>query len=141
MTQILVIDDEETIITYLTLLLQDSGYETLSALDADEGLAIARTHKPHLITLDIMMPKRSGLSAYAEIKSDPELRDIPVIIVSGFTTLCDLRDPKAFRKIVRDEAIPEPEVCLEKPVDVPLFLESVARLTNSDRSESAETPS
>lgn len=128
MPKILVIDDEETIVTYLTLVLEDSGYETLSACDADEGLVLARREGPDLITLDIMMPKRSGLSLFAEMKRDVELASIPVVIVSGFTTLCDLRDPAAFQKIVRDPTIPRPEACFEKPVDLPAFLAAVEEL-------------
>lgn len=128
MHKILVIDDEETIVTYLTLVLEDSGYATISAEGADEGLALAREERPDLITLDIMMPKRSGLSAFAEIKKDSELASIPVIIISGFTALYDFRDPEAFGSIVQDGAIPRPEYCMEKPIDIPDFLRAVKLL-------------
>ncbi len=135
--RILVIDDEDTILTYLTMVFEDAGYEALSAPDADEGLAVARQNKPDLITLDIMMPKRSGISAYRELRGDALLCDIPVIFISGYTALCDIKDPSAFRTIVKDESIPRPEACFEKPIEVPRLLETVARLLGSKREEAA----
>ena len=122
--KILVIDDELSIIAYLTTVLEDNGYETCSATDPEKGLAIACEQLPDLITLDIMMPKRSGVALYQDIKLDPQLRGIPVIFVTAFSRTDDLW-PAAFRKMVPDGRIPLPEAYLEKPIDVDVFLETV----------------
>jgi CheY-like chemotaxis protein len=128
--KILVIDDESSIITYLTTVLEDSGYETCSAADAEAGLSLARQERPDLITLDIMMPRRSGVALYQQLKIDPELRDIPVVFVSAFSRSSGF-GPASFREMVPDQKIPIPEIYLEKPVAVPEFLRAVASLIES----------
>ncbi len=121
------IDDESSIIAYLTTVLEDEGYETCSATDAAEGLAVAREQLPDLITLDIMMPKRSGVALYRDFKLDPELRGIPVIFITAFSRTDDLW-PAAFRRMVPDGSVPLPEAYLEKPIDVAVLLETVTFL-------------
>ncbi len=129
--KVLVIDDEESIITYLTTILEDEGYEPLSALDGDEGYALARAERPALICLDIMMPRRSGLTMYQEFKLDPLLCEIPIVFISAFNRIRDLRDPVAFRKMISDERVPQPECFLEKPIKVAEFVEMVEELTGT----------
>ncbi|HBB68042.1 MAG: hypothetical protein A2X28_01370 [Elusimicrobia bacterium GWA2_56_46] len=78
----LAIDDDPEVLTLLRDSLQGSGYEFAGALGAEEGIAMARELKPFAITLDIMMPHKDGWSALQIMKNDPELRKIPVIILS-----------------------------------------------------------
>ena len=132
--RILVIDDESSIVAYLTTVLEDNGYETCSATDADAALAVARERLPDLITLDIMMPRRSGVALYQELKLDSELRQIPVVFLSAFSRSGSV-GPASFRKMVPDERVPVPEVYLEKPVAVPELLETVASLIESAETE------
>ena len=128
--KVLVIDDEPSIISYLVTVLEDRGYATSSATNAEEGLAVARRQRPDLITLDIMMPKRSGVALYQDLKLDSQLGDIPVIIVSAFNRGNDI-PPGSFRKVVRDERIPMPEAYMEKPIVLASFLETVTSLIGS----------
>ena len=58
--KVLVIDDEPNVVTYIETLLQDNGYDTVSAPDGEVGLEMAKKERPDLITLDITMPKKSG---------------------------------------------------------------------------------
>jgi CheY-like chemotaxis protein len=129
MKKVLIVDDEQSIVIYLTTVLEDAGYATCSAEDGHEALSVARRERPDLLTLDIMMPKRSGVSLYEEIKRDPELRSIPVVFVSAYNQIRDLRDPVAFRKMIPDTSIPQPDFCMEKPIVVPDFLEAISTLT------------
>ena len=129
MKKVLIVDDEQSIVIYLTTVLEDSGYATCSALDGEEGLGVARRERPDLVCLDVMMPKRSGVSLYQEIKRDPELRPIPVMFISAYNRIRDLRDPVTFRKMIPDTAIPHPDLCMEKPIAIPEFLEAVSKLT------------
>ena len=130
MKKVLIIDDEQSIVIYLTTVLEDGGYATCSAMDGQEGLIAARRERPDLVCMDIMMPKRSGVSLYQEIKRDPELRSIPVIFISAYNRIRDLRNPVTFRKMIPDTGIPQPELCMEKPIDVTEFLEAISRLTS-----------
>jgi CheY-like chemotaxis protein len=133
MKKVLIVDDEQSILIYLTTVLEDSGYATCSALDGQDGLAVARKERPHLVCLDVMMPKHSGVSLYEEIRRDPQLRSVPVMFISAYNRIRDLRDPVAFRKMIPDTTIPEPDLCMEKPIKVPEFLDAVARLTDEGR--------
>ena len=76
--KVLVVDDELHMRTFITTLLETSGFKPLAAEDGIKGLEIARKHKPSLIILDIMMPKESGMEMYRELKTDPALKSIPV---------------------------------------------------------------
>jgi CheY-like chemotaxis protein len=119
--KILVVEDEEDVLTYLTTLFQDNGYDTVSAVDGFEALERARTQKPDLISLDIVMPDQSGLRTYRQYKKDDELKDIPVIIV---TALGD--SIRSFLK--RLGGFPEPEGFMAKPIDKERLLKMVADL-------------
>ncbi|NNN05550.1 MAG: response regulator [Elusimicrobia bacterium] len=79
---ILAIDDDAEVLRLLSDTLAHSGYRLVGALSGEEGLALARQLKPYAITLDIMMPHRDGWSILQTLKNDPELRTIPVIILS-----------------------------------------------------------
>ncbi len=79
---VLIIDDEEPARAALAEIVQREGYATLLANSATMGLELIRTHKPDAIILDVIMPGRDGWSLLKEIKSDPELCEIPVILVT-----------------------------------------------------------
>ena len=123
---VLVVDDEPDVVTYFTTLLEDHGYLARSARDADSAISEMRARTPDLICVDIMMPRRSGLSLYHQVKTDPSLKDIPIIVVSAFSRLEDFTGRK-FRRLFPDESVPEPTDFIEKPVNVEHFLETVKR--------------
>lgn len=82
-TKVLIIDDSKTIVMALKKFLRSAGYETLEALDAESGLALMQEQKPELVFLDIVLPGMNGFAALRTIRRDPQLRDIPVIMMSG----------------------------------------------------------
>ena len=79
---VLVIDDDPTVHDLMKRSLSREGFHVLSALDGEEGLRLARAHHPQVITLDVMMPGVDGWAVLSSLKSDPELADIPVIMVT-----------------------------------------------------------
>ncbi len=83
--KILVIDDDANIRDYLVSLFNDNGYEVYIAGDAKEGIQEAKKIKPDLITLDIEMPGEWGPRFYRQLSQDPELKNIPVIVISGLS--------------------------------------------------------
>src|SRR6476620_6717177 len=87
--RILAVDDMPENLEILRVRLEANGYEVLTAADGEEGLAAARRLSPDLILLDVMMPKRDGISVVRELKADPDLREIPVVLV---TAKSDSRD-------------------------------------------------
>jgi CheY-like chemotaxis protein len=80
---VLVVDDEEDIVTYLVTLLQDCGYRALGVCDAAAALAALDVAAPDLILLDIMMPGQSGLSLYQKLRCSGKTADVPVLFISG----------------------------------------------------------
>lgn len=82
-TRILVIDDSLTILAVFRKILRTAGYVVIEAPDAEQGLALARTEKPALIFLDIVLPGMNGFAALRHLRRDPELQDIPVVMISG----------------------------------------------------------
>ena len=80
---VLVVDDQPPNLAVIGDLLEPEGYQLLSATNADDALRIARKARPHLILLDIVMPGVDGLAACRRLKTDPELRDIPVVFITG----------------------------------------------------------
>lgn len=82
-TRVLVIDDSATIVAVFRKILRTAGYVTLEALDAERGIEIARTEKPELIFLDIVLPGMNGFAALRHLRREPVTRDIPVIMISG----------------------------------------------------------
>jgi CheY-like chemotaxis protein len=125
--KILVIDDEPDICAYLTALLEDNGFEAVSTTDGDAGVALARKDPPALICLDIMMPKRTGIALYEDLKRDPATRNTPVVFISAFNQLQDLQLPQYFRKMV-GQSIPEPEAYFEKPIRPRDFVDTVTAI-------------
>ena len=96
--KILIIDDDPVIVKYLKAVFSDNGYETCSASSSSEGLDVVRREKPDLITLDIQMPQEWGPRFYRRLRQDKELRDTPVIVVSGIDGDHAIRDAVAFVK-------------------------------------------
>jgi len=78
--RILIVDDEDRIITFLKSKLKASGYEVLTASNGLEALEQARTHEPDLIVLDIVMPKKDGIETLKELR---EFSSVPVIMLSA----------------------------------------------------------
>jgi two-component system alkaline phosphatase synthesis response regulator PhoP len=81
--RVLIVDDEPHIVLSLEFLLQRAGYETVSAADGEAGLTMVRQQRPDLVLLDVMMPKRNGYEVCQAIKADPDVRGIPVIMLTA----------------------------------------------------------
>lgn len=118
---ILIIDDERDMQVYLGTLFRRAGYATLVAQNGDEGLDLARSAQPDLITLDLLMPRRSGLMAYEGLRRSPETQRIPIIILTGLAEHQEL-----FGAI--PEELPRPDAVVEKPIQRDAFLRQVSEL-------------
>ncbi len=125
--KILILDDEANVVTYLQTLLQDNGYDTVSAGDGSEGMEKLRSEKPDLITLDISMPEKSGVRFYREIKENPELASIPVVVVSAVTGYGG--KPEDFEKFLGSRKnVPPPDGFVPKPIDRDELLKGIRDL-------------
>ncbi len=119
--KILIVDDELDIRTYLSTLFEDHGYTTIQAQDGEDALRQVETASPDLITLDISMPEKSGVKFYREIRENPRLKGVPIIIVTGVSG-----DIQKF--ISTRHQVPPPDGFIAKPVEQDEILGLVKRL-------------
>lgn len=121
---VLVVDDQLEMRIFLRTLLETNGYEPVLAADGRQGLARARQSTPDIILLDVMMPNEGGAVMYRNLKADPVLNDIPVIMLSAVT-------PRAFHHYLHmlnaqsDASLPAPEAYFEKPPSPELLLQAL----------------
>jgi CheY-like chemotaxis protein len=81
--KILLAEDDRILRKAGEVSLKKKGYDVVAAVDGEDALAKARAEKPDLVLLDVMMPKMNGFDVLARIKSDPETRAIPVIMLTN----------------------------------------------------------
>ena len=81
--KILVVDDEPDILTFLCTLLRKNGYDVCEACDGVEGMKKVLEEKPDLVCLDLLMPEKTGIKMYREMRKDELLKNLPVIMVTG----------------------------------------------------------
>lgn len=80
---ILVVDDEKDLLDLIEYNLKKEGFQVLKAEDGEEGIKVAKEHKPDLILMDIMMPKMGGIQAVEIIRQDESLRNMPIIFLTA----------------------------------------------------------
>jgi DNA-binding response OmpR family regulator len=88
---VLVIDDEQSIRMLCRVNLAASGMEVLEAANGDEGLELARSERPDLVLLDVMMPGRDGWTVARALADDPETREVPIIFLTARADAADRR--------------------------------------------------
>ncbi len=114
--KVLVVEDDPDVRLFTETVLEEHGYEHLAASDGVEGIQVIRSRNPDLVILDVLMPRRSGIKLYRELRMDETLKTIPVIVLSGISKKSFLRSQEALTEF-GDEPVPEPDAYLEKPVE------------------------
>jgi CheY-like chemotaxis protein len=84
---VLVVEDDEAVSSLLVMLLEESGYIAIPALDGRTAIELAREHRPDLITLDLALPGTDGHEVLQSLKTHPTTRDIPIVVISAFTQI------------------------------------------------------
>lgn len=139
--RILIVEDTEENVMFLSQILEDHGYEYGVARNGADALVALRESRPDAVLLDIMMPRKTGITVYGEMKKDPSLETIPIIVITGASdvTGVDLRTGEEQPKVEDGDEVArdigaflhsrfrdlEPDGYLEKPIDPP---ELVAKL-------------
>ena len=112
--RILIVDDTEDIVKLVKMYLEHHHYEVITAYDGQEGLQKARTDRPDLIILDLMLPKMNGYKICGLLKRDTKYAKIPIIL---FTAKTQEKDMKFGEEVGADAYLTkpfEPEVLLSK---------------------------
>ncbi|MBI1422559.1 MAG: response regulator [Gammaproteobacteria bacterium] len=83
MMKVLVVDDSRTVVHSLRTVLEQDGYFVMEAYDGMTAIELAKTHRPDLILMDVIMPGLNGFQATRKIRKDPITHKIPIIIISA----------------------------------------------------------
>ena len=120
---VLIIEDEADIRNFASRMLELEGYRVLQAEDGDTGLKLARGNHVDLMLLDFKLPGRDGLAVLAQVKGEPELSAIPVIMFSA-----------SAEAVRRDKALSEGAAdYLVKPLSVASLKEAITRILRQNR--------
>jgi CheY-like chemotaxis protein len=126
--KILIIDDEPDIITYYKAILEDDGHTIFTANNAEEGMNKLKESRPDLILLDLLMPHKTGIKLFSELKKvDGPYSNIPVILATG------IKDEKGgdHKKFFEGLRARKPDAYLEKPVEPADLLKTVNEVLGS----------
>jgi len=124
--RILVVDDEPDVRTYLRMIFKDEGAEVIEAPDANQAMRLLKTERPDLMTLDLIMPHKTGEKLYWELRKDPDFAGLPIVIVTGYVRV---ETPAInFHKFIEEKHLPEPDGFLEKPIQPELVLDTVVNI-------------
>lgn len=128
MSKLLIIDDEVATVTMLSTFLEITGHESVGAYNGDDGLVLAKLEKPELVILDLMMPDMDGFEVTQRIRNHPDLKTLPIIIISART------DQAAIDKALSLGA----NVYLTKPLNLPKLTSEIDRLLDGNNGTSSE---
>jgi len=123
--RILVVDDEVDIAAYLGSVLEDAGMRVEIAHDGEQALAAIQRQPPDLISLDLVMPRKSGIRLLAELRRHREWSRIPVVIVTAHA-----RDPHVrsdLDAVLAESTLTGPSLYLEKPVTPRRYLRGICQ--------------
>jgi CheY-like chemotaxis protein len=112
---ILVVDDEDDVREFLSTVLEDSGFQVVTAVDGADALNKVEQGAPDLISLDLVMPNKSGMRFLHDLRRRQEWRDIPVVVVTAHANDDLGRDD--LQEIFADKGQLGPRMYLEKPVE------------------------
>jgi DNA-binding response OmpR family regulator len=132
---ILVVDDEKDVRIFLSAALEEAGFTVITAEDGFVAMEMVEKYRPDLISLDLVMPKKSGARLYHELVKDKRWSKIPVLIVTGHA-----RDDLG-RSDFRELTMSGPGVYLEKPVKPESYVAAVKQILGLETTESEEKAS
>jgi CheY-like chemotaxis protein len=124
---ILIVDDDPDIIDLVTVLIEELGHTPVIARNGEEGMNLVRRNNPSLVIMDLLMPKKSGIKMFRELKTDKALKMIPVIVMSAIAKNTYLRSQDALSEF-GGGTVPEPDAYMEKPVEPDDLLKKIREL-------------
>jgi len=134
---VLVVDDEPDVVTYLSSVLEDAGIKVITAHDGEQALETLREHPVDLISLDLLMPRKSGIRVLVELRKKRAWSRIPVIVVTGHAHDPDVRRDMA--EVMADTTMQGPSMYLEKPVTPDSYLHHICEILHVQPPEGMAT--
>ena len=129
---ILVVDDEPNVRLYLQAILEDAGFSVVTAGDGEEALKIIKEKHPDFVSLDLVMPRKSGHKLLYELRKDSLLSQIPVLIVTAHAR--DEMGREDLDDLLENRVMSGPGTYLEKPVSPDAYVHAIRRALGIDKS-------
>jgi len=124
--KILVVDDEPDVRTYLRAIFEEQGAEVVDVPDCNQALRAIERDRPDLMTLDLIMPHKTGDKLYWDLRKNPNYVNLPVVIITGYMRM---EAPGIdFHRFIQEKNLPQPEGFIEKPIQPEVVLEKVATI-------------
>ena len=123
--KILVVDDEPDAVEFVKTVLEEAGYEVVSASNGVQGLEKAQAELPNLIILDVQMPEKDGFATFGDLRRDPQLKEIPVIMLTGVGEKVGI---SFSAEDMGDYLGASPEAYVDKPISPGELVEKVEEL-------------
>ncbi|MFH1540176.1 MAG: response regulator [bacterium] len=121
--KILIVDDEPDTVAFLQMILEDNGYTTVATTQPDDVLGLVRDQNPDLITLDVLMPNKTGVKVYRELRKTSEFAKIPIVVITGVNPGDYIQTGDA-----SSNGAPPPDAFIEKPIDSRKLLDLIRKL-------------
>lgn len=121
---ILVVDDEDDVRDYFAEVLRDAGFQVVTACDGEEALERVREKIPDFISLDLIMPRKSGIKFLYELRHNRDWVDIPIVIVTAHAH--DELGQQAMTDIFEKKSFSGPKFYLEKPIDEEAYVRMIS---------------
>lgn len=123
---VLVVEDEPDVQAFLTATLEDAGFNVTTAPNGQEAYNRVKESKPDAITLDLVMPRQSGVAFYKRLRANAKYKDIPVLIITAHAR--DDLGQEDFNEIMKGKEVAPPQGYLEKPVNPVELIQKIAGL-------------
>lgn len=133
---ILVVDDEPDVRLFFEVALKGAGFDVITASNGEEALDHVREQTPDLISLDLVMPKKSGIKFLYELRKNRDWKAIPVLVVTAHAR--DEMGKDDLENIIGNRSLSGPGVYLEKPVTAVKYINSIKTALNIEISEEEE---
>lgn len=121
---IMIIDDEEDIRTYLMAVLEDGGFQTCTVNEEENVVEALQREQPDLVLLDIMMPRRSGISIFRDLRTTTGVEHVPVALISGIEKATGFFNGE-IKDLLDGTEVKPPDGFIEKPIQIQQLLKVV----------------
>jgi twitching motility two-component system response regulator PilH len=145
--EVLIVDDSEESVVFLSEILEEYEYPYRVARNGKEAMKAMRERRPDLVFLDVMMPQKGGLAVFQEMRRDPELKDVPILIITGASEATGV-DMKTGEEKPKESYADDftrryginvreqlqgltPEALIEKPIDPKMIGEKIKQVLGS----------
>ena len=133
---ILVVDDEPDIRLFLKTVLEDAGFEVMTANNGKHALERLQDGKPDLISIDLVMPKMRGITLLQYLQKNPEWSKIPFLVVTAHAG--DELGKEDFLKLKADKVLVGPHLYMEKPIIPSEYIKKIEEILGMQPSKSSD---